>query len=578
MNLSRAIKKLIFPMMFIGAIACAPAITNAAERSVSARVNGLGVIKGVVRDQAGTAIADATVAIFRAGTTKALKQVHSAADGSFLARIIPGTYTILAVAEGFNPVRLVAVDVARSAELVYGFKLVRAGDGNTLAEKQLDRNSSKWRVRAANAQRTIYQNVEGKTPVDEADVTASSEVNGESDLPSTRKGQTAVETYFASNAVGSYAGINVASLIPLGESAAILFAGQVSSTKAGPSRLEAQLKFKPNARHQLKAGTSIGRLGTFERGGRQDTLGQLSVQALDEWTVREGVIVVFGLDYSRFLGAGNDSSLSPRLGFQFDIDSKTRFRAAYTAQTEQRSWADAIELEDTQVAFQEPVAVNDLVAVNDKPQLNKSRRFEFGIERVLDNKSSIEAAAFFDLTTGRGVGLANIPLDTLEGTGFGELVANQQGKAQGLRLAYNRRINSVLSAGAGYSFGTGQKLSPAGLTDPSKIFEQGFFQTLFGKLTADFDTGTNVQTIFRLSPQATVFAIDPFQGRLAIYDPSLSVLVTQSLPTLGLPFHAQAVIDARNLFGLQNSISTDDGILKINSQQRTLRGGILVRF
>jgi len=210
--------------------------------------------------------------------------------------------------------------------------------------------------------------------------------------------------------------------------------------------------------------------------------------------------------------------------------------------------------------------------------LNKSSRFEFGIERVLDNRSSVEATAFFDLTAGRGVGFSGVPLDTLEGTGFGDLVANQQGKAQGIRIVYNRRISSILSAGAGYSFGSGQKISENAITDPSQVFENGLFQTVFGQVSADFGTGTNVKTIFRLSPQATVFAIDPFQGRLAIYDPSLSVLITQTLPNLGLPFHAQAMVDARNLFGFQTGVHTEDGLLRLNSQQRILRGGILVRF
>ena len=91
-------------------------------------------------------------------------------------------------------------------------------------------------------------------------------------------------------------------------------------------------------------------------------------------------------------------------------------------------------------------------------------------------------------------------------------------------------------------------------------------------------TGTNVKTIFRLSPEATVFAIDPFQGRLAIYDPSLSVLVTQNLPTLGLPFHAQAIVDARNLFDFQPGVTGEEGSVRINGQRRMLRGGILVRF
>ena len=91
-------------------------------------------------------------------------------------------------------------------------------------------------------------------------------------------------------------------------------------------------------------------------------------------------------------------------------------------------------------------------------------------------------------------------------------------------------------------------------------------------------TGTQVKTIFRLSPQATVFAIDPFAGRLAIYDPSLSILITQSLPTLGLPIRAEAVIDARNLLEYQTGVNGEEGSLKLNSQRRVLRGGISVRF
>ena len=87
-----------------------------------------------------------------------------------------------------------------------------------------------------------------------------------------------------------------------------------------------------------------------------------------------------------------------------------------------------------------------------------------------------------------------------------------------------------------------------------------------------------MRTIFRFSPDATIFAIDPFRGRVAIYDPSLSVMVTQSLPSLGLPIRAEATLDARNLFDQQTAVSGDEGMLRLTGQRRMLRGGILVRF
>ena len=137
---------------------------------------------------------------------------------------------------------------------------------------------------------------------------------------------------------------------------------------------------------------------------------------------------------------------------------------------------------------------------------------------------------------------------------------------------------SVWSAAAGYSFGRGQKLSPAGFTDPGNIFNNGFFQTAALQLAGDWSTGTHVQTVFRFSPDATVFAIDPFAGRLAVYDPSLSVQVTQDLPTFGLPVRAQAILDARDLLDLQPRISNSNTILRMGPNGRTLRGGISLRF
>ena len=559
----------------------AAALESRAEVVVERKGN-LGVIKGIVRDESGSPISDATVAIFRLGTSKLLKQVRSASDGSFLAKILPGTYTILAVAQGFNPVTLSEVAVNRSAELNYGFKLERSGSGNTLPEKKVDRNSSKWRIRAAQNQRSIYQNKEGNAPVDEnkTDETAVEEtvaITEREDEKTKRSGQTVVETYFADSSDGSFTGINFATFLPVSENAEVVVAGQTGSGNA-PNRLETSLKFRPDDNHQIHLKTSYGNLGRVKIENTDKSLGQFSVQALDEWKIRDDLILVFGFDYSQFAGASDDFSLSPRLGLQFDVNTKTRFRSAFTTVTEEKSWARAIELEGSSIVFNEPVAIEDFVVTTNKPQMNKSRRLEFGVERVLDNNSSIEANAFLDTTLGRGVGLANLPFDVLGVADFSDFVANQQGRAQGVRVVYTRRLNSRFSTSAGFALGNGQKLSENGVSNPADVFETDFFQTFFGQFNADLKTGTNVKTIFRLSPQATVFAIDPFQGRLAIYDPGLSVLVTQSLPTLGLPIRAEAIVDARNLLDFQTGVSGEEGSLLLNSKRRTLRGGISVRF
>lgn len=559
-------------------------VPESPAKTVIEKKGNVGVIKGIVRDEGGIPISNAYVSIFRVGTDKLFKQVRSAADGSFLAKILPGTYTVLAVAQGFNPIMLGEVEVSRTSELTYGFKLERSGGGNTLPEKRLDRKNPKWDIRAARGQRSIYQNQNGNSPIDENEADESavekSVTVGERDEETNkRSGQTVVETYFADSGDGSsFTGVNFATLLPVSENSEIVVAGQ-SGTGDAPQRIETNLKFRPNENHQIRLNTSFGSLGKVKIENNDQTLGQISVQALDEWRVRDDLILVFGFDYSRFVGAGDDFSINPRIGLQYDPDAKTRIRSAFTSvPSEEKNWARAIELEGSTVAFSEPHAVEDFVVENGRPQMNKSSRLEFGVERVLDNASSVEANAFFDTTLGRGIGLTSLPFDVLATEDFGDFVANQQGRAQGLRVVYTRRLSSRFTTSAGFAYGSGQKLSDKAVSNPADVFENDFFRTFFGQLDADLRTGTNIKTIFRLSPQATVFAIDPFQGRLAIYDPGLSILITQSLPTLGLPIRAEAVVDARNLFDFQTSAGGEEGSLRLNAQRRTLRGGISLRF
>ncbi|MFL6373238.1 MAG: carboxypeptidase regulatory-like domain-containing protein [Pyrinomonadaceae bacterium] len=532
------------------------------------RQNAFGTIRGVVRDDGGSPIADATVAIFKAGTQTLLKQVSSAADGSFIAKILPGTYTVLAVAEGFNPVTLFGVEVGRSADLTYGFKLEHAGNGNTLPEKRADKNSSKWRIRAAQMSRSIYQHQSGDTSIGDAALAQKEEPKAG------RKTESVVETYFAGGGDGNFQGLNFATLMPLGGDSEVVFAAQTGLGRGAPQRVAGGFNFKPVSGHNIRLTASAGKLGAIKTTGV--TLAQFTTGGTDEWHLSNGAILVLGFDYAKFAGAGSDASLSPRIGFQYDLNAKTRVRAAFTTQTtEHKSWSQLAELEgDSSFSFAEPVAVPDLVIVGGKPQMNKSRRFEFGIERVLDSASTIEANAFVDTTYSQGVSLS---FDGLNDS-IGEMVADQHGASQGLRLVYQRRLAGPFTAAAGYALGNGQRLSPSAVSEPSHLFETGFFQTFFAQLAADMKSGTSVRAVFRLSPDATVFAIDPFKGRLAIYDPGLSVYVTQTLPTFGMPFRAEAVVDGRNLFDTAPTVTTEAGSLTFAGQRRLIRGGIQLRF
>ncbi|HEX6729582.1 MAG TPA: carboxypeptidase-like regulatory domain-containing protein [Pyrinomonadaceae bacterium] len=551
----------------------------------------LATIAGTVTDNKGTPLAGAVVSLVKEGA-KSVKQTKTDRSGNFIAKVFPGRYGISAIADGFSKVVFSAVEVRPSQELVYRFNLEPLGYGNTVPERRRDRDDVKWALRSAQGRRSIFQAQEG----DDATVAAvedaqQAEASGETeatptqqDSPDARpKVRGVLESYFATNNFSSsYVGLNFAVATPVSEGVELIFSGQTGIGPDAPGRLEASTLFNVGDRHRVGLAAGGVRLPTpvwlNRLNNSEEVYGQVSLRAVDEWIVRDGIVIVMGLDYSKFLGGGGAQSITPRFGVQYDVNARTRVKAAFASAGGEDGIQNVADFEGEQVVFRaqshRPVAFVDGQAV-----LERSHRLEFGIERVLDNSSNLEATAFFDTTSGRGIGLLSLPSTSYAGDSGNPLVnvANQEGSAKGLRVVYTRRLNRVWTASAGYSFGRGQKLA-SDFSTPSEMFRSDLFQTVAFQLGAGFNTGTQVRTVLRFSPNATVFAIDPFAGRLGVYDPSLSIQVTQELPSFGLPVRAEAIVDARNLLDAQISSESAEVLTIVGNNRRSVRGGILVRF
>ncbi len=572
-------------------VAIAVMLTTMASSAYGKGNRGLATVTGTVRDNRGLPLAGALIQIVREGTNKLIKEARTAADGSFSAKIPAGKYSLKALAAGFGEVLFSSVTVAPSAEIAYRFNLEPLGAGRTYPEQRNDRDNVKWRLRAAQTQRSIFQQnekpdatvaaVESEQAANDDEVTMTAGDDGGSSKP---RPQGVVETYFNESASpfgSSYQGLNFAFSLPASERVDFVFVGQTGVGSSSPQRFETIARLRVNDRHRV--GVTAGgvalpslALAPNKSAGK---LGQMSVRAVDEWIVRDGFVVVLGVDYSRFLGAGNDAAITPRLGVQFDANARTRVKAAYATTDDGYEYQSIPNFEGSDAVFKRPT--NQPVAyVGGRAVMARSRRLEFGVERELNNRSTLEATAFLDMTAGRGVGLLATPVSGFSGeSGQSFLrVANQQGSARGARVVYSNRLNHVWNASAGYAFGRGQRVSPLGIGNPAQLFDGGFFHSVALQIAGDWSTGTHVQTVFRFSPEATVFAIDPFAGQLAVYDPSLSIQVTQDLPTFGLPLRAQAIVDARNLLDVQTTTTNGETILLIGPNGRSVRGGISVRF
>jgi carboxypeptidase family protein len=554
----------------------------------------LATISGAVRDNRGNPLAGALVSLMREGF-KTVKEARTDRQGNFITKVLPGRYGIKAIANGFSEVVFTEVDVKAQQELVYKFNLEPVGSGNTLPERRRDREDVKWTMRSAQTKRSIFQVQEGEDATikavteaeaqvaEAAPMESAPEVPTETNSKSRIKPHGVLESYFAGNAYGaSYVGFNFAVATPVSDHVELIFSGQTGAGDA-PQRFEASSRVRVGDRHRVGITASGVRFATpvwtNKITDRADLHGQVSLRAVDEWIVRDGIVIVMGLDYSRFIGAGGAHAFTPRIGVQYDANARTRVKAAFASGGDEDGIQSVASFENDQVVFRSqpgrPVAFIDGQAV-----LERSHRLEFGIERVLDNSSNVEATAFFDTTSGRGVGLLSGPASAFSGKA-GEAfidVANQQGSSRGIRVVYTRRLNRVWTASAGYAFGRGQQVSAAGFATPADLFESGMFQTAALQLGGVFRTGTQVRTVLRFSPEATVFAIDPFAGRLGVYDPSLSIQVTQELPSFGLPVRAEAILDARNILDAQTSSENGEILTFIGNGRRSVRGGISVRF
>ena len=555
----------------------------------------LATISGTVRDNRGNPLAGALVSLMREGF-KTVKEARTDKHGNFITKVLPGRYGIKAIANGFSEVVFTEVDVKAQQELVYKFNLEPVGSGRTLPERRRDREDVKWTLRSVHNKRSIFQADEGEDAtvkaVSEAEAQTAEAAQMES-APEVLATETSsdskvkpygvLESYFASNAYGtSYVGLNFAVATPISEHVELIFSGQTGIGDA-PGRFEATSLVRVNDRHRVGITASGARFATpvwlNRLNDQADLQGQISLRAVDEWIVRDGIVIVMGLDYSRFLGAGGAHAITPRFGVQYDANARTRVKAAFASGGDEDGIQSIASFENDQVVFRsEPV--RPVAFIDGQAVLERSHRLEFGVERVLDNSSNVEATAFFDTTTGRGVGLLSGPSSAFSGKAGDAFidVANQQGSSRGIRVVYTRRLNRVWTASAGYSFGRGQQLSAEGFASPAELFESGMFQTAAFQLGGVFRTGTQVRTVLRFSPEATVFAIDPFAGRLGVYDPSLSIQVTQDLPNFGLPVRAEAILDARNLLDAQISNENGETLNIIGNNRRSVRGGISVRF
>lgn len=569
---------------------------------------------GTVKDDAGKPLAGAIVAVLEAQFRgKEIKSVKTDAQGRFSAGVNPGAYRLRVTAEGFLP-KLLPILLERPVNQNYNFELKRT---DTLVQKRGDSDDYRW----------IGRSVPRHVLNFDEDVISDSPKKNDSQVAVVSDSFTAPRPAMhgmvqmlaagSSSRAGlpgsSFFGTNFALSGTLGNNIEMAVIGQRGTGNLAPQRLAAYATMRPKDNHQVTASIGYGQVMLSKRLGQDgemldaatqpfaiprraplgpmvkppQSLEQVSVSATDEWQVFQPLLVIYGFDYSRFVSsaAAQQDSVLPRIAVQYTPSAQWRMSAAMTPRSSQNNSTESFSTENLNAPFE--TQMNEVAFAAD-PVLDRSRRFEVGVERIFeDGAASLEASAFYDIVSGHGVGVLALPLEASPQTQaalqqVAHQVAAMNGAARGARLMYARHFNEHVTAAVGYSYGYGARFSnhPIQTLTPGRLFNNGFFQVATAKLDLDFahKTGTRVSTVVRLSPAAVVFAIDPFAGRMSVYDPNINIYVTQELPSFGLPLRWEALVDVRNL--LNQSLGVEDGTAQIVAAraQRTVRGGLAFRW
>ncbi|MFN0123787.1 MAG: carboxypeptidase regulatory-like domain-containing protein [Blastocatellia bacterium] len=570
-------------------------VTEAAPRPV------LAFVSGTVRSENGAPLGGATVALFEPGTTgRLIKSLKTDVQGKFNAGVAPGAYHMRAEADG-HKARFTRVNLDRSRNLTFDFALRRV---DTLVEKRGDRDDWRWIGRSV-PRSVLHWDEDESTwnPPAPAEVATANATSNALRARGEFHGVTQLFGYSGQRGAG-FAGANFAVSGAVSKNVEVAMIGQAGMGPGAPQRLSLVTSLRAGDNHHITTGLGYGRMGMFANAGaaQKGTLEQASLSVIDEWQAFRPLLIVYGVDYSRFTGGPGRgrASLLPRIAVQYTPNAKSHIRAAitslrgFTQQPEEGLKSENIDGALMPEAAFGPARQPETAFAGGQPVMDRSRRYEAGYEHLFaDGAASLEATAFYYVISGHGVGVLALPLEATPAMQaamqqVAQQVVAMNGAARGMRVMYSRRLGAYVTAGAGYSFGRGQRygrdvasaLAAAGDLRPGQMFEGGFFQAGAARLSLDLkrQTGTTVSTVVRLSPEAVVFAIDPFAGRMSVYDPNVSVYITQNLPTFGLPLRCQAIVDVRNLLNQSMGVEDLSAQLITARSQRTVRGGIALRW
>ena len=505
-------------------------------------------ISGTVQDSAGRLMGGALVSI-TAGSAGVDRMAFTDIRGSFsFENLSPGEYFVQITMPRFSASQRERVRVEAGGSARFQFTLMSVAETLQRAASYDVKQDIAWTLRSSRGTQSVLRYADSET----TPIFGNLMPDYSGYIQFYSKGDPGART--AALTRGSRFAVTLA--LPM--NAKVTVSGQYNESPLEPKGASALYEFEPLQGHQTRIGLDVRQGVILDDVFAAEELKQFQISYSDKFYITETLRAEQGAEIGHAEGRSSNNYIRPRGGISWVPDQNTVVYGAVSTQAPTRG--------------DDPVRAREYFEqVNLPPSFEHYLHSEVGVSRFVDDATKISLAAFQDRTNYRALFV------TAEDGRHGLLIlGSKENPSQGIRLFVNREFNGF-ETGLGYTVATGPGISPLATTldEMREQVSQQRFHIVTARFKTDFNlTHTQLTAVYRWVSRYAAGAIDPYQQSAEYSDPSLSISITQNLPTFGaIPAKVQAILDARNLF--EQPVGTRN---QLTVSPRYVKGGINIRF
>ena len=512
---------------------------------------GLGTISGTVQDSDGRFMSGALVSVSVSGPSVDRMRFTDSRGGFLFENLLPGEYFVQVTMSRFAASQKERVQLESGGGPTLKFTLITVAEVLNRAASRDAKQASDivWTLRSARGTQSVLRYADSvSTPVFgplAPDYSGYLQFYSKAD-PGART---------ASMTRGS----RFAVTLGLPSNAKLTVAGQYNVSPLEPKGASALYEFQSMEGHQTKIGVDVRQGVVLDDAFAAEELKEFQASYSDKFYLTETLAFEQGAELGHAEGRSSNNYFRPRGTISWVPNQKTVIHA--TVNTQAPGQAD------------DPVRARVYYEqVNLPPSFEHYLHGEIGASRFVDDATKVSVAFFQDRANYRALFV------TAPDGRHGLLIFDgKDSPSQGVRLFVNREFNGF-ETGFGYTAATGPSLSPfaAFWGDPLSHMSRRRFHVVTARVKTDFElTNTELTAVYRWVSKYAASAIDPYQQNAEYNDPTLSISITQNLPTFGaIPAKVQAIFDARNIF--EQPFGSSKNQLALSP--RFVKGGINIRF